>query len=455
MSLRQRFFKYAVYYPVVNWKAGNLRPALDLLTDSQHWPRERLEEFQLERLRALVSHAGAHVPAFRRKLSGDPPAMTSLEDVRRLPTLVKTDIQGDPAGCASDAAGGKLVKKTTGGSTGQPVTVWKTRDAWLWELAATWRGYAWAGVEIGDPQARFWGVPFEEEDRRTARLTDFACHRRRLSAFSFDEASLAGYVEDLRRFRPTYFYGYVSMVEQFARYVEEEVPDWDLPLTCIITTSEVLTDAIRERLETTFQTRVFNEYGCGEIGTIAHECEEGRLHLSEENMLVEVLDGDRPCAPGEAGELVVTELNNQAMPLIRYRMGDFGSLSAEACPCGRTLRVLEGLHGRAYDMVRNREGRLFHGEFIMYIFEEIKREGPGIKQFQVIQDEVDRFRVRVVREEGYGPQTEALVVGRIREHIDPAAEVVFESAETIERENSGKLRVIIGLGSRDPEVADP
>ena len=383
MSLRQRFFKYAVYYPVVTWKAGDLRPALRLLEESQRWPRERLTEFQLDRLRGLVDHAAAHVPGFRKKLDGATPPIASLDDVRRLPTLSKSDIQGDAGACASTAVGGKLIRKTTGGSTGQPVTIWKTRQSWLWELAATWRGYAWAGVDIGDPQARFWGVPFDEGDRRTARLTDFACHRRRMSAFDFDRSSLARYVKELRRFRPTHFYGYVSMLTEFADYVAAEVPDWDLNLTSIITTSEVLTDDLRRRLTDAFKAPVFNEYGCGEIGTIAHECPEGRMHLSEENMLVEILDGDRPCAPGESGEIVVTELNNQAMPLIRYRMGDFGSLSSEPCPCGRTLAVLEGLHGRAYDMVRNREGRLFHGEFMMYIFEEIKRQGVGIKQFQV------------------------------------------------------------------------
>ena len=447
MSLRQRFFKYAVYYPVVAWKAGYLRPALRQLEESQCWSRERLTEFQLDRLRGLVDHAAAHVPGFRKKLDGVTPPIASLDDVRRLPTLSKTDIQDDAEGCASKDVRGKLIRKTTGGSTGQPVTIWKTRQSWLWELAATWRGYAWAGVDIGDPQARFWGVPFDEGDRRSARLTDFACHRRRMSAFDFDQSSLARYVKELRRFRPTHFYGYVSMLTEFADYVAAEVPDWDLDLTSIITTSEVLTDDLRRRLTNAFKAPVFNEYGCGEIGTIAHECPEGRMHLSEENMLVEILDGDRPCAPGESGEIVVTELNNQAMPLIRYRMGDFGSLSSEPCPCGRTLAVLEGLHGRAYDMVRNREGRLFHGEFMMYIFEEIKRQGVGIKQFQVIQEELDRFRVRVVREDGYGPETEALILRRIREYVDPAAEVVFEPVERIERERSGKLRVIVGLGA--------
>ena len=122
-------------------------------------------------------------------------------------------------------------------------------------------------------------------------------------------------------------------------------------------------DSQRELIKDVFSTRVFNEYGSGELGSVAHECEEGSLHLSAENMIVEVVDGNRPCTAGEMGELVVTELNNYAAPLIRYRTGDFASRSDKKCKCGRGLPVIEHLFGRAYDTLTNFEGKRFHGEF--------------------------------------------------------------------------------------------
>jgi phenylacetate-CoA ligase len=444
---RKFFFKHLVYEPTVAVKAGRLGPRLRALERSQYWPRERLVELQSEKLQRLVAHAGRAVPFYRDRLGSGATSLRGLDDLARLPFLTKANLQAASRTSASEVGHGRLIEKTTGGSTGQPVTLWKTGEAWLWELAATWRGYAWAGIDIGDPQARFWGVPFSPSGRRSARLTDWICHRKRLSAFAFDDASLRRYVTELKRFRPKYFYGYVSMLEAFADFVESEFPTWDPELACIVTTSEVLTPAIRSRLGSVFKTRVFNEYGSGELGTVAHECPDGGFHLSEENLIVELLDGDRHCAPGEVGELVITEINNLAMPLIRYRTGDFATLASGECACGRTLRRLESVHGRAYDMIVNSAGRRFHGEFMMYVFEEIKRGGVGIKQFQVVQEAIDRFRVRVVKETGYGPDTERLVRRRIHEHVDPAAEVVFEEVDGIERSRSGKMRLIVGLGA--------
>ncbi len=345
----------------------------------------------------------------------------------------------------SRKAGTRLIKKTTGGSTGQTVTILKTQQSWLWEIAATWRGYRWANVEIGDPQARFWGIPMRDGARRVAALTDLVCNRTRLSAFAFDDSDLARYVDKLRSFRPSYFYGYVSMLDAFATFLLDRGIDMQLDLECVITTSEVLTDPIRERLGRAFNTRVFNEYGCGELGTVAHECEHGGLHLSEENMIVEILDGNRPCAPGEPGEMVVTELNNFAMPLIRYRMGDFATLSPVPCQCGRSLHTLQGLHGRAYDMVRSSDGRKFHGEFMVYIFEDLKRRNFGIAQFQVVQTALDRFLIRIVPDGHYSPATVDIITAKIHEEIDANATVEIELTERIERSPSGKMRVVVGL----------
>lgn len=446
MNLRQLLFKHCVYYPVVAYMAGDIRGPLRALQESERQPRERLREHHLIRLQLLLDHAARHVPLFRDKLGSDrAPQLGDLSDVADLPLLTKQEIQTQAGRCRSRASLGRLISKTTGGSTGEPVTIYKTRPAWLRELAATWRGYAWAGVGIGDPQARFWGVPLTRVARRQAQLNDFVCHRYRCSAFAFDEADLAGYLRSLHRFQPTWFYGYVSMLSEFADFVLQNRENWQLDLTCIVTTSEVLAEPVRLKLAKTFGTRVFNEYGCGELGSIAHECESGSLHVSDENMLVEILDGERVCEPGEIGEIVITELNNYAMPLIRYRTGDFGALGIGACACGRTLTVLEKLHGRAYDMVRTRSGQSFHGEFIIYIFEDIKRRQRGIKQFQVVQQGLDRFLVRIVPEEGYGSHIKREITDKIRAHLDSEATVLFELAKVIERAPSGKMRLIVGM----------
>lgn len=430
-----------LYYPVARIQAGDVRELQRVLAGSQYDAPAAIARRQDDRLQKLLDHARRHVPFYRAK--GLPGATAA--DLTGLPLLHKTDLQQSHRQLRSEADLGRLGVKTTGGSTGQPVTLTKTRGALAWELAATWRGYSWAGVRVGDRQARFWGVPLLAQARRRAQLIDFVCNRIRLSAFEFDEADLRRYEDLLNRKRPRYFYGYVSMLTEFARHLQRAGRRLDFPLAAVITTSEVLGPGDRRLLAEVFAAPVFNEYGCGELGTVAHECERGRLHLSDENMIVEVLDGDQPCPDGRPGELVITELNNLAFPLIRYRTGDFGSIGSEPCPCGRSLRVLESVQGRAYDFIRNRRGQSFHGEFIMYIFEDLRRRGEAIRQFQVLQRELDRFEVRIVPDPGYNESCEEEIRTRIRQRVDAGAKVDFVYVDTIAREKSGKLRLIKGL----------
>ncbi|MFH1143675.1 MAG: AMP-binding protein [Candidatus Eisenbacteria bacterium] len=455
MDIQSWAARNLLYHPAAAIQAGPVRAHLAELERRQFESPEDRRARQIEALRRLILHARAHVPHYARSLAAlGPEEPRSLDDVRRLPFLTKQDLQERAGELRSRGPVGRLIAKTTGGSTGQPVTVWKTRDAWAKELAATWRGYGWAGVRVGDRQARFWGIPYQTGARRRARLIDAVCNRVRFSAFRFSEADMRDYLEIIERRRPRYFYGYASMLQEFAEFMRRAGRSLSHPPLCVITTSEVLTRPVRQLLEQVFAAPVYDEYGCGELGTIAHECPDHRMHLSEENMIVEILDGDRPCADGEPGEIVVTELNNTAMPLLRYRTGDFGTSLAEDCPCGRTLRALVNIHGRAYDFVRGSGGKLFHPEFVMYVFEEIRRAGPGIRQFQVRQETPDRFRIRIVREEGYGPHTEALIERRFREHVHAQAEMIFEYVSGIEREASGKLRLIVGL-KEDPAVDLP
>lgn len=447
MDNNARLFKYLVYYPVV-WLRGQWVPHyLRTLLETQYLPPAELEARQLANLNRMLVYAASTVPFHRDAFAkAGPPKISSIEDIRRLPFTTKAELKRQPRAFVSEENIRFLTKKTTGGSTGEPLTLVKTRQAMAWELAATWRGYSWAGIGIGDRQGRFWGVPITPKNKRRARLIDFVAHRRRCSAFAFDEQDLRRYTETLRTFQPAYFYGYVSMLEEYAKFFRRSGQSPPFALKCVITTSEVLTEHQRRLIEQVFTTRVFNEYGSGELGSIAHECEHGSLHLSAENMLVEVLDGDRRCNLGETGELVVTELNNIANPLIRYRTGDFASLAPGVCRCGRTLPVIENLYGRAYDTIRNSDGKLFHGEFMMYIFEEAQRRNLGIRAFQVIQESFDCFRVRIVPDTGYGNQSEEFLIQQIQQRFDPRTKLQFEQVPQIERAPSGKMRLIVGMG---------
>lgn len=418
-----------------------------MLRATQWASREEILVMQERRFQAVVEQAVQHVPAYARRFATIV-GPCSLRDITNLPTLNKQQLREDHSALHHRAPPRLCMYKTTGGSTGEPVTVRKTRQAMAWELAATWRGYEWAGVAIGDRQARFWGVPLTASARSKAKLTDFICHRRRFSAFNFTEGDLEEYSKMLSASPVDYFYGYASMIAEFARWHLSCGRSLRVAPKAVITTSEVLAPDDREAIESAFDCRVYNEYGCGELGTIAHECEHGRLHVNDENLIVEILDGDRTCGPGEKGEIVVTELNNVALPLIRYRTGDFGAISAEFCPCGRSLGVLDGLFGRAYDFILMPDGTRYHAEFLMYVFEEAQRQHIGVSQFRVIQTTIRSLRVEVVpAPTEFSKEDEIRLVQRMRELLGDDMDISVVRIASIPREASGKMRVIVGLES--------
>jgi phenylacetate-CoA ligase len=383
LDLNQLFFKYCVYLPVVRLRGERVPYYLDQLTASQWASPREIRHLQDEKVKKLLLSARSEVPHYQQSLKNRvvPPSF-SLEDLRSLPFITKSDLQASQVNFLHPGRRGRMAKKTTGGSTGHPVTIWKTAKSMAQESAANWRGFGWAGIKVGDRQGRFWGVPFAQKDRLRARLIDFVNHRRRCSAFSFRSQDMQDYTRLLNRFKPRYLYGYVSMLAAYAEFLRSTGTGLKFDLQAVVTTSEVLTPSHRQLFREVFRTNVYNEYGCGELGTIAHECEKGRMHINAENLVVEILDGERPCDAGEIGELVMTDLNNEGMPLIRYRLGDFGSFSETPCECGRGLPVIRDIVGRAYDLVYNREGKSSTVNFLCIFSKKPRKKALASEPFR-------------------------------------------------------------------------
>lgn len=409
------------------------------LRQQQYGSPASLRERQERRLQDLLACARERSPYFRERLTGTEAAGSPA--LGTLPFLTKAILQAELDRLLIRPLPGRITRKTTGGSTGQAVTVVKDRDALAHEMAATWLAYSWFGVSPGDKSARFWGAPATMRRRLRAMAVRFAVRRVNFSAFAFDDADLEGYWQRCLQFRPAFLYGYVSMLEAFADFLRRKGRDGRaLGLRSIVTTSEVLGDPQRRLLESVFGVKVQNEYGCGEVGPIAYECERGSLHVMAENLLVELIREDgTPAGAGESGAVVVTDLNNRATPMIRYRVGDFATWGAE-CPCGRTWPVFERVWGREYDFVLGPDGRRYHGEFFMYIFEDLKDADTGIRQFQVSQRSAAELDVALVI-----PELSAEIRERVHRLFAarlPGMAVTFRRVESIPRATSGKLRLI-------------
>ncbi len=433
--------KYFFYYPVILLKTNNFLYHLEEMKKSQWYKYEHLQEIQLQKLISQLRFVKDNIPYYSKVLKHvDPSSFKSFEDLQKIPILTKDILKQNIDNLSYRNLKGSL-KKTTGGSTGNPVTIFKSAQAMGAMYAAEWRGYEWAGIGIGNRQVRFWGIPHNKKDIRLTQLKDFIANRLRCSAFSFDEENLAEYYKVINHFKPKYFYGYVSMLEAFSKYLLDHNLKLKFQLKCVISTSEVLTAMHRKLFEKAFNCKVYNEYGCGELGTIAHECQNGSLHISAENMIVEIINGDKICKFGEIGDIVVTELNNRAMPLIRYNLKDLSYMNSH-CSCGRGLPILGDITGRAYDTIYNKEGKAFHGEYFMYIFEELQNQGVQVLSFQVVQLDYKNFIIKLVMDERSRKKVENYIMLRVHNTYGSYAKFQFEYVTNIEREKSGKLRLI-------------
>lgn len=438
-SMMKYIYKYVVYYLVLLIRGEWIWIPRNRLEKTQYLSLPEIHKIQLDNLNRILVHAKSS-KYYKDKIPSD--RVSTLDDISLIPFLEKEDLRENAVDMETNRKPLLYTVKTSGGSTGAPVTLKKPSRAMANELAAAWRGCSWAGVDIGDMQARFWGVPMSGRMRMRSKLVDFVARRRRFSAFSFDQEDLDRYLEVLMDRKPEYFYGYTSMIYELSIAAIDKGFEGKINPKAIITTSEVLTHSMRETIQKAFNTKVFNEYGCGEVGTIAHECEYGQMHINMENVLVEIVDESGAALPeGSVGEIVVTDLRNDYMPLIRYRLRDFGAISKELCSCGRGLITLRDLKGRAYDFIENEKGKRFHGEFFLYIVEDLKKIGISVSAIQFIRRNSCLDILLSVKDVDYETAS-SYIKSKLKSEFSRDIDVNIFKVKGIDREPSGKLRVI-------------
>jgi phenylacetate-CoA ligase len=254
---------------------------------------------------------------------------------------------------------------------------------------------------------------------------------------------MAEYAERLIGFKTAILTSYPSPLEYLAKYcLRKKIRIRSL--RAIICSAEQLYDHQRHLFEEAFSVPVFDRYGCREFGDIAMECEKHNgLHIMSNRVLLETVQADgSQCAVGEPGEIVVTDLDNYAMPFVRYKIGDMGSVTDRQCECGRRLPLLERLEGRVFELVRTPSGNTISGTFWTLLTRHISQE---IKAFQVVQDRLDSITILLqMAHKQLALEEENALLRKIRE-VAPDLQVSIKYVRYIPLTRSGKRRFVLGM----------
>ena len=417
----------------------------DLYTEQRNWNEEQLRSFQLTHLRQTLERAYHDVPFYRERFRerGLVPAdIQCPADMQKLPYVTKHDIRWHRDRMLNE----KLKKSgfetiSTGGSTGQPLTVHSDREATICHHAIRW-AQCRPGLRRGMKYANFTGQEIVDPDRTRPPFwrMNYPASQRLYSIYHMSDKYLGSYVADLNRFKPDFFYGYASAIYALADFMEREGLRLEKPLKAVVTSSEQLVDRFREKIEDVFETRLWDEYGQTERAALMFQCECGKLHENISFSLIEFI----PTGQEEDGlpvhELICTSLVNQVWPLIRYQIGDTALIDPDAvCPLGRPGRVVERINGRTSHFLETSDGRRFtHIAVIAY-------HCRNIKYCQVVQSEPGEMTLRLVREAGFTAADEELAIREFRKTVGSEDKMIIrvEYADEPLLTNSGKLLMVI------------
>jgi phenylacetate-CoA ligase len=428
-----------------------------ILLENERRTGPELQAISDARLRRIIAYAYEQVPYYRTLFDHcrvSPASIRSSADLQRLPPLTKDAIRAHFDSLRATAAIPRTRQATTGGSTGEPLKFLTTASVKAWHDAAKLRFWRYAGLELGIKHALIWGCTFDLKRLQSvpARLERFLGRQLLLDAHTVSDETLERYCARLLRYRPQVIHGYAQTVYALACHLlagGTSIPS----VRSVLTAAETLYPQHRATIEQAFGCQVFNRYASRETALEVQECErhEG-LHISTDTAILEVVDEEGKWVPdGSCGKLLITDVTNLAMPLIRYQIEDIGIASRASCSCGRPFPLVRSIEGRVTDQVILRDGRIIHPLFMMYLMypepaqdwnRGMETPVPGVRQYEIIQHDYQVFEIRIILHEGWDGTHLVYLRDNFERYLGPDISIRLSFVPAIAAGPSGKRRYV-------------
>jgi phenylacetate-CoA ligase len=415
-----------------------IQKAKHLLKDIQAKNHVEFEAYLESKKHDIVAFHLKQNPFYKNFAKGANP-----EQWDNIPVMTKRDLQQPLELLLSNYyTKNKVYINKTSGSSGDPFIFAKDKFCHALTWAIIQNRFRWFHLDFNtSKQARFYGIPLDKKGFYKEKLKDFISNRTRFNVFDLSDVALK---RNLKKFETTsfdYINGYTSSIVQFAKFLNKEnvVLKQVCPtLKACMVTSEMLFENDKKLMETQFGVPIINEYGASELDLIAFENPDGEWQVNSETLFVEILDDKNNVLPyGKEGRIAITSLYNKAQPIIRYEIGDLGTLSKKS-----TIKkpILEKLIGRTDDIVILPSGKKAAGLTFYYITKSIIEDDGHIKEFVIEQLELDSFRIIYVSTKELSTEKIKKISIEIEKYLEKGLTIVFERQDNLIRSKSGKLK---------------
>lgn len=410
----------------------------------EHLSLGELKDLQFKKLKALLSHAYDSTEYYKEifdKAGFDPGEMRCLDDLEKVPFLTKGDIKNNIDRLISKDRKRRLTRYATSGSTGHPLIFYLSNERIAANKAAYLILYGWWGLEIGDREVVLWGSSHDILAYSVLKkMRDRLLRTHLLPAFRLGERDMYKYISFIQKYRPKDIFGYAHSIYLLTRFANNRnLKLDDIGIRVVFTTAELLHDFQRELIEKVFGCHVSNCYGGRESGLIAFECPKGNMHLNP-NIVTEFIKNGSRVAPGEIGEITITDPDSYGMPFIRYRTGDEGILGeAGQCACGKNFPVIKKIVGRDTDYVVNSRGEFIHPLALEYIFRDL----DGIDYFKIVQKKEGALMIDLAINNRFNKGLEGSIKYKICQVMGEDVTVTFSYIKEGEMKTDNKYKFVV------------